>query len=240
MSESTTPAVKKTIEQRRKEVWTAGQMVPAVESYNKKHPEGIDLSIPNNTDIVFKEFFGKDIMDETPVAVVCRRCKKKKGETEKDCNCGRPTKYTENTLALAYEYLDKCKDEEEERTKQINDKKGYEMTEYKLRVKFPKIAGLARYLGVIKPTIYDWAEKYPEFSYLLEVLYAIQEDTLVDKGLSGDYNPTLAKMMLTKHGYKDVVRSEHTGEDGGPVKIEGVEIIVRKTPAITPPPETAK
>src|SRR3990167_3022308 len=222
-------AVKKTPEDRRKEIWASGKMPAVIDAWNKKHPT--TSFMPDNIDAAYKEFFGKDIMDETPLPVVCKRCKKTKGDTEKDCFCGRPTKYTANTLALSYEYLEKCKDEEEERTKQTNDKKGYEMTEYKLRVNFPKIAGLALHLGVIKGTIYDWAAKYPEFSYFLELLYATQENTIVDKGLSGDYNPTVAKMMLTKHGYKDVVKSEHTGEDGGPIKIEGVEVVVRKTPA---------
>ncbi len=34
----------------------------------------------------------------------------------------------------------------------------------------------------------------------------------MNNGLSGDYNPTIAKVLLTKHGYREGI--EATGKDG--------------------------
>ena len=231
---STTPlAVAKTIEQRRKEVWAQNKMLPAVEAWNKKHPN--TLFSPEYTDAAYKEFYKKDIMDETPSPVVCRVCKKIKGETEDSCSCGRPLKYSEEMIIKAKEYIDSCEDKEEERVKQSNDKKGYEMVEYKLRVKLPTIEGLAYFLKISRDTLYQWEKDHPQFSDILEVLRLKQSETLINKGLSGDYNSTMAKMMMTKHGYRDESKSELTGPNGGPVKIEGVEIMVRpKIPSPTP------
>jgi hypothetical protein len=36
---------------------------------------------------------------------------------------------------------------------------------------------------------------------------------LINNGLSGDYNPTIAKVLLSKHGYREEVKqdTEHSG-----------------------------
>ena len=41
------------------------------------------------------------------------------------------------------------------------------------------------------------------FSNIFEKLMSEQEKVLVNKGLTGDYNSTIAKLILTKHGYSD-------------------------------------
>ena len=107
----------------------------------------------------------------------------------------RPQEYNSSHLKKAREYLDGCIDEEVQLTKQSSEK--YEMFENKLKVKLPSKGGLAVYLKV------DWAEKFPEFSDIMEELGAIQEERLMNAGLSGDYNPTIAKVLLTKHGYRE-------------------------------------
>ncbi|WP_415843310.1 terminase small subunit [Xenorhabdus thuongxuanensis] len=44
---------------------------------------------------------------------------------------------------------------------------------------------------------------------------------LINKGLTGDFNSTIAKMMLTKHGYSDKQEIDHRSPDGSmsPAKI---------------------
>jgi len=138
---------------------------------------------------------------------------------------GRPTVYKPAILKKAKEYLEQCQDEEVQQTIGLSAK-GTELYKNKLKVKLPSIEGLAGYLGVHKDTLYEWEKEYEEFSDVLGAIRSEQADRLINNGISGDYNPTIAKLLLTKHGYSD--RTELTGKDGGPVQIEGIEITVRK------------
>lgn len=120
-----------------------------------------------------------------------------------DLVMARPTMYNEEILKSAEEYLLSCEDEEVEKG---TDEKPI----YSIKVKLPTKGGLARYLGVSRDTLYDWSSKYPEFSDIMEELSAEQEDKLINNGLSGDYNPTIAKVLLTKHGYSDKQETDIT------------------------------
>ena len=100
----------------------------------------------------------------------------------------RPTKYSEAILKEAREYL-----------------ANYDSTPY--NDKMPSVAGLAVALKISRPTIYDWAEDKDkeEFSYIVRELMATQEKVLFNGGLSGDFNASIAKLALTKHGYSDKI-----------------------------------
>ena len=125
---------------------------------------------------------------------------------------GRPTEYKVEYVQKVDEYLAIQHDEERQILKQVNSEKGYEMYENKLKVNLPTIEGLATFLGVTKPTLYDWAELYLEFSYAFDKVKREQHDRLVNSGLSGDYNSTIAKLMLSSnHGYKE--REDKTSDD---------------------------
>lgn len=124
---------------------------------------------------------------------------------------GRPIEYNQSYIAKAKEYLDSCIDEEVKVVKQSSDK--YEMYDNKLKVKLPTKGGLAVYLGVARETLYDWASKYDEFSDVMEQLGAIQEERLINNGISGDYNPTIAKVLLTKHGYREGIDQTTNDKD---------------------------
>lgn len=124
---------------------------------------------------------------------------------------GRPLEYNVSIVKKAKEYLKSCVDEIEEYHKtrgQTSD--GYERI---VRVKIPTIEGLAVYLGITRPTVYDWKEKYEEFSYIIDELQAVQADRLLNNGLSGDYNPTIAKVLLTKHGYREGIDQTTNDKD---------------------------
>lgn len=132
---------------------------------------------------------------------------------------GRPTEYKgEETLKMMREYIAKCVDGYEDvptgKVKRRGKKSkivGY-YTEKKFRVRIPTLEGLAIVLGVHKETIQAWKKTHDEFSVLIAELLHIQGERLVARGLSGDYNPTITKVLLTKHGYREGL--EHTGEDG--------------------------
>lgn len=86
----------------------------------------------------------------------------------------------------------------------------------------PTVAGLAFALGVNRDTVYRWASVHPEFSDILKSIATAQEMLLIDGGLNGDFNSTITKLMLTKHGYSD--KQETTVNGDMNVKVETTPI----------------
>jgi hypothetical protein len=115
---------------------------------------------------------------------------------------GRPSKYNSeehggDTVARVKEYMADCPDV------------------------LPSIAGLACYLKISRETIHQWKkdEEKPAFSDILGTLLAEQERQCVNGALGGDYNATIAKLLLGKHGYSDKSEQEVSGPNGGPVQV---------------------
>lgn len=131
---------------------------------------------------------------------------------------GRPPEYGEEILKKAYEYLEACVDSREA----IFNEKGVKVGERPL-VNVPTKGGLAIALGVRRETLYDWAGKFEEFSNIMEALGSEQEKRLINQGLAGVYNPTIAKVLLTKHGYREGI--DATSQDE---KISEINIRVFK------------
>lgn len=113
---------------------------------------------------------------------------------------GRPTKYTEETIQKVRDYME-----------------NYE----KLGHVIPSIAGLSVYLEVARDTIYDWShqEEKQDFSDILQTLLATQEQILFSKGLTNDFNATIVKLALGKHGYTEKSSREISGPGGEPIPI---------------------
>jgi len=103
---------------------------------------------------------------------------------------GRPTKYTDELIAAALEYI----------------------TSYKMYGdEFPSVVGLAHALDVGRRTLYQWADSYENFKHILETIKSEQERILLNSGLRGDFNSAITKLVLGKHGYHDKQDLEHTG-----------------------------
>jgi hypothetical protein len=107
---------------------------------------------------------------------------------------GRPTKLTDALIEKAAKYA-------------TND--------YMLQSEvIPTIEGLAVYLDVSRSTIYNWKTENRDFLDILDGLMARQAKELFSNGLTGDFNPTITKLILTKHGYSDRVEQDVTSSDG--------------------------
>lgn len=113
---------------------------------------------------------------------------------------GRPTKYTPELLDKAGEYL-----------------KVYQS----LGHAFPSDLGLSDYLEISTSTLYDWAkdESKQAFSDILDKINTQQQLVAWDKGLKGDYNASLVKLLLGKHGYSEQSTNTLQGGDK-PIKTE--------------------
>jgi hypothetical protein len=111
---------------------------------------------------------------------------------------GRPSKLTPEIVERAYDYL------------QHFEKYGDVI---------PSAAGLAVACEVSEQTVYNWdCEANAEFLGLLAKIKTKQQQVLITKGLSGDFNAAITKLVLRKHGYHD--RVEQTGADGGAIKTD--------------------
>ena len=107
---------------------------------------------------------------------------------------GRPSELAE-TMVKAREYLNG----------------GYEIVGEVI----PSIAGLACYTSKGRNTIYDYGKQDDEFSNILDGIMRLQESKLLNSGLKGEFNATITKLILTKHGYTDKQELEHSGNIAG-------------------------
>lgn len=132
---------------------------------------------------------------------------------------GRPTKYTNEMPGKVDEYLAGCVDSYTTFHKTVGDKSDtYERIK---QIKLPSVAGLARFIGVGKSTLYRWADENKEFRDSLDDLVEEQEKRLLEGSISGEYNSTIAKLILSSnHGYAE--KTETKSE----VEVTGVNITV--------------
>lgn len=127
---------------------------------------------------------------------------------------GQPTKYRKEFVKKVDEYIRENQDEEIQILKQANEEKGYEMYENRLRVRLPTIESFSLYIDVDKKTLYNWARDHVEFFHALEKITKEQQKRLLENGLSGRYNSTIAKLVLSaNHGMRDKVDVRTPGED---------------------------
>ena len=85
----------------------------------------------------------------------------------------------------------------------------------------PSVAGLACEINVSRETCHAWSrDEGNQFSDILKLISRKQERELLNNGLSGDFNYSITKMMLSKHGYSDATKQELSGPSGGAIPIE--------------------
>ena len=118
---------------------------------------------------------------------------------------GRPSKYEDKTpeewVSLVDKYIKSCVDE---------DKK----------VNLPTVQGLAYELGLHKDTINEWCKEHKEFSVAITKIKNKQCKELVNKGLEGSYNPTIAKLLLSaNHGMAERTDNKNENENSGESKL---------------------
>jgi len=95
---------------------------------------------------------------------------------------GTPTKYNQEKQKIADKYVD--------------DYESYEDA-------IPSVCGLACVLGVCEKTIYNWGEKHPDFLQTLDRIQTKQKKVTLNKGLTNEFQPTIAKLVLANHGLHD-------------------------------------
>lgn len=94
---------------------------------------------------------------------------------------GRPSKLTAEARQLIAGYYQECADTDT----------------------VPTAAQLAVNLDISKSTLYKWAEDDKELSDTLAKIQTLQEATLTKGSLINKLNPTISKLMLANHGYRE-------------------------------------
>lgn len=109
---------------------------------------------------------------------------------------GRPTKYSPEVIDDLYAYLEEAVPE---------------------NMSIPSIEGFAIRLAVSKQTLYNWAEKFPEFMDALGTIEQYQKEHLIRIGIFGgkEINASIVALMLrANHNMIETSRQEVTGRDG--------------------------
>lgn len=104
---------------------------------------------------------------------------------DKEIKLGRPTKFSPAIYPKIEEYITQC---------------GREQTE------LPTIEGLALYLDLTKETLYQWGEKYPDFSDAIKKVLMKQKKQLMNDGMYGgkEVNASMAIFLLkVNHGMNE-------------------------------------
>ena len=78
----------------------------------------------------------------------------------------------------------------------------------------PSIAGLACYIGVSRETIYKWSKDNESFSDICRSVLTLQENTLLNNGLTGTFNAQITKLVLGKHSYSEKAEVDLSSNDG--------------------------
>jgi len=118
---------------------------------------------------------------------------------------GRPTKYNATIQKKAEDYIKNLPEDEVVHT----------------------VEGLADHIDVARSTVYKWRDEIEEFSDTLETILRKQAKTLINRGLVGEFNAPMTKMMMNvNHGYRERTETDHLSTDGtmSPQKIERVII----------------
>lgn len=123
---------------------------------------------------------------------------------------GRPTKLTPELIKLSKKYLPLCKDTYKTYITG-SDSEGNPITATHLEVKLPTLQGFARFLSVNSETVRIWATENIEFSATVDDIKEEQASRLVGKGLSGLYNSSIVKLLLSSnHGMREKVDTDIT------------------------------
>ena len=123
-------------------------------------------------------------------------------------NPWRPTKYSEQMLQDAKQYL----------------------SDYKTKHGdvIPSVEGMASALNVGRSTLYVWAkDKDTGFQDIMDAVQEKQLKELMNKGLDGSFNPTITRALFGKHGIYEKTETDVNMNLGG-LSVEQLELMALK------------
>ena len=87
----------------------------------------------------------------------------------------------------------------------------------------PTIEGMAKHIKVAVSTLRLWRddERKPAFKETFERCKSEQCRLVINKGLKNEFSPTIAKLILGNHGFREKTEQEISGPGGGPQNDHG-------------------
>lgn len=115
---------------------------------------------------------------------------------------GRPSKYDPAFIKIAEEYMAQAIPQ---------------------NMKIPTIEGLSLRLDVDRTTLYEWRDKYPDFSHTLGKLMKLQKEHLIETGIFGgkEINATIVSLLLkVNHDMIETEKKIVAGDENRPIEIK--------------------
>lgn len=124
---------------------------------------------------------------------MARKKKEVEVKEEEKLERGRPPIYNESFVDRARDYLENLPEDEV----------------------LHSIEGLSSYLDIARSTVYKWIgeEGKENFSDIVEKTLNKQGKTLINNGVSGKFNASITKVILTKHGYREGIDTTTNDKD---------------------------
>jgi len=136
----------------------------------------------------------------------------------------KTTTFKKKFIKKVDEYLKHTKDKFKK--KSLGKKNGLETFDFNFVVQLPSKEDFANYIGVSRKTLYNWADENPAFADALDKIEVEQKKRLINSGLSGTYNSTIAKLILSSnHGMSDRIDATSKGESINPFNDEQIDRI---------------
>ena len=120
---------------------------------------------------------------------------------------GRSTEWTPEVESVAWEYVTN-----------YHEYEGHA---------FPSVVGLCQVINRARSTVYKWAaDEVGQFSDILAAINENQEMVILNRSITNDFNATISKLVLGKHGYHDKMDGTLASPDGSPLKVQRIERVI--------------
>lgn len=110
-------------------------------------------------------------------------------------NAGAPNQYNDSYIDMVDDYITQCNDEYYEFHKTRWEKS--DSYDRHIKVNLPTVEWFAIFVKRATSTINKWMTEQPKFSEAIDKIKRLQKKRLMEWGLNWDYNPTIAKLILS-------------------------------------------
>lgn len=139
---------------------------------------------------------------------------------------GRPTLYRSEYCELMIEYFEAAREAPTRELAPVittieGDKPSQKTEVRRICAELPTFEGFAVSIKIASVTFDGWKKEHEEFASAYARAKDIQQQILIDRGLTRQYDPT-AFIFVAKNitSYRDKVQNELSGPDGGKIEIE--------------------